>query len=102
MPRKRSGRGRARLALVLRLLGATGLFVALLGLIPLATDLDLTSTSAWESALSEYGSELPMIRFDSYRDTGLTMLFAGGTVFVFSAVVLALAGLRTFAGRHNA
>ena len=43
MPRKRSGRAGARFALILRLLGATGLFVALLGLIPLATAIDLTS-----------------------------------------------------------
>src|SRR5689334_2255311 len=103
MARKRPRRGRARLALLLRLLGAAALFVALLGLIPLATAIDVTSPRAWEAALREYGSALPNIRFArAYRDAGLTMIFAGGTLFLFTLIVQALAGMRTVAGRRNA
>jgi hypothetical protein len=103
MPRTKPRRGRARFALVIRLLGATALFVALLGLIPLATAIDVTSARAWEAALREYGAALPVIRFTHpYRDVGLSMLLGGATVFVFTLLVQALAGLQTVAGRRNA
>jgi hypothetical protein len=103
MARKRPSRGRARLALLLRLLGATGLFVALLGLIPLGISFDLSSAGAWESALRDYVAELPLIRFENtYLDVGLTMLLAGGVVFAFTLLLLTVGGLRTIAGRRNA
>src|SRR5437762_7472802 len=103
MPRPRTKRRRARVALLLRLLGSTALFVALLGLIPVATAIDVTSAGAWESALRDYWSELPWPRFvHGYRDVGLTMLFAGGAVFVITLFLQMLTGLRTVAGRRNA
>src|SRR3954454_13378903 len=103
MARKRPGRARARLALLVRLLGSTGLFVALLGLIPLATAFDLSSASAWESAVREFVGELPHPRLAHvYRDVVLAMLRGGGTVFLVCLLVLALAGVRTLVGRRNA
>src|SRR4051794_770683 len=103
MARKRPGRARARLALLFRLLGSTGLFVALLGLIPLATAFDLSSASAWDSAVREFVQELPHPTFsDQYRDVGLSMLLGGAAVFLFCLLVLAIAGVRTLVGRRNA
>jgi hypothetical protein len=103
MPRKRSGRAGARIALILRLLGATGLFVALLGLIPLATAVDLTSYEAWDTSVRQFVAELPHPTFSQPdRDVGLAMILGGGAVFVLTVVLLALAGFRRFAARRSA
>src|SRR5207248_1018848 len=36
------------------------------------------------------------------RDIGLTMVFAGGSVFLLTVIVLGLSGLRRFAARRSA
>jgi hypothetical protein len=103
MSRKRAGRAGARFALIVRMLGATGLFVALLGLIPLATAIDLKSRTAWEAAIREFWSELPHPSFSQPdRDVGLAMVLVGGVVFLLATAILLLGGLRRFAARRNA
>jgi hypothetical protein len=103
MSRKRPGRAGARFALMLRLLGATGLFVALLGLIPLATAIDLTSQNDWDAAIRQICNELPHPTFShGDRDIGAAMILGGGAVFLLTAVILSLAGLKRFAARRSA
>jgi hypothetical protein len=108
MARKRPGRGRARLALLLRLLGSTGLFVALLGLIPLSTvfAFDVSSRENWEAIhaqVREFIHALPQPSFTNfYRDLGLSMVLGGGAIFLLSAVILALSSVRTLMGRRHA
>ncbi len=103
MARKRPGRAGARFALVLRLLGATGLFVALLGLIPLATAIDLTSHGEWDTAIRQFCAELPRPTFaHGDRDIGIAMILGGGAIFLFTAILLMLTGVRRFAARRSA
>src|SRR6267154_172807 len=101
MARRRTGRAGARIALILRLLGATGLFVALLGLIPLATAIDLTSQSDWDAAVRQFCTELPRPTFvHGDRDIGVAMILGGAAVFVLTTIILMLAGVRRFAARR--
>src|SRR5438132_8719159 len=104
MALKKPGRGRARVGLLLRLLGATGLFVALLGLLPLSTAFDLRSPDAWNSAVREFWTELQAGKFGEplFRSIGLAMVLGGGAVFLIVLVLRALSGLSLIAGRRNA
>jgi hypothetical protein len=103
MPRKRSGRAGARFALGLRWLGATALFVALLGFIVAATAIDWTSAAAWNSGVREFVGELPRPTFaHSDRDVGLAMIFGGLAIFVVTLLFLGLTGVRRFAARRSA
>src|SRR5262245_11527735 len=102
MARIRPGRGRARLALLLRLLGSTGAFVALLGLIPLASALDLSSYDSLQSAAGEFVNELPQPSFTNfYRDVGLSMVLGGGAVFLICGLLLTVAGVGNLVGSRN-
>src|SRR5262249_50835630 len=100
---KKPGRGRARVGLLLRLLGATGLFIALLGLLPLSTAFDLRSLDAWKSAVTEFWAELQNKQFGEplFRSIGLAMVLGGGAVFLVVLVLRALSGLSLIAGRRN-
>jgi hypothetical protein len=103
MPRKRRGRFLAGVAFAVRALCVTGLFVALLGLIPLATAINVRSRSAWDDAVRDFVAQLPHPTFSQpYRDVGLAMVLGGGAVFVVTLLLLALAGLRRFAARRSA
>src|SRR5438552_6696184 len=92
----------ARFALWIRALGATGLFVALLGLIPLATVFDLRDRAAWQSAWTDFRTDLPTFEFrEGYAGAGFLMLLGGGFVAALCLLYLFLNGLGTFAGRRN-
>lgn len=96
-------RRRARSALWLRLIGSTGLFIALLGLIPLATTMELGDAAAWRNALGRFFSELPGLGFTHrFQALGMAMVVLGGGTFVVTTLLQALKGLRTVAGRRNA
>jgi hypothetical protein len=101
---KKPGRGRARVGLLLRLFGATGLFVALLGLLPLSTEFDLRSHSEWTAAVREFWTDLQNGKFGEplFRSIGLAMVLGGGAVFLIVLVLRTLSGLSLIAGRRNA
>src|SRR5262245_22496600 len=94
---------RARSALWFRQIGSTGLFVALLGLIPLSTTMPIRSPGAWSAAIARFISELPGFKFSSrLQAISLAMIGIGGALFLISLGVQLLAGLRMMAGRRNA
>lgn len=96
-------RRRARSGLWLRLIGSTGLFVALLGLIPLATTMDVGDGAAWRAALRRFFGEMPGFGFTQrFQALGMAMIVLGCGLFVASLAILATKGLRTIAGRRNA
>jgi hypothetical protein len=83
-------------------MGSTGLFLALLGLIPLATTMPISSPTAWGSAISRFLSELPSLTFTNrFQAISLAMIGIGGAMFLLSLVVQVLGGVRTVAGRGN-
>src|SRR5262245_10542489 len=114
MAPKQPGRGRARVGLLLRVLGATGLFMALLGLMPLAasrmailpplnagTEFDAWK-AGWDHAIRTTWAELPSFSFsDKWRAVGIVMLLGGGVVFLVVLILRALSGLSLIAGRRN-
>jgi hypothetical protein len=94
---------RARAAFWFRLIGATGLFVALLGLIPLSTTIPLRDSSAWNAALGRFFAELPGFKFSGrLQAISLAMIVFGGALFLIALGVQVVAGFRTMAGRRNA
>ena len=101
---KKPGRGRARVGLLLRLLGATGLFIALLGLLPLSTAFDLRSRGEWTAAIRDFWTELQAGQFGEplFRSIGLAMVLGGGAIFLVVILLQALSGLGLIAGRRNA
>lgn len=102
MSRKRSGRGGARFALMMRLLAATAFFIAGLGLIPLATSFDVTSLALWKQSLRSFWADFPSQLFvHRFRDLGFVMLLGGGIVGVVALLFLAMTGVRTFAARRS-
>src|SRR5215203_4166436 len=95
-------RTQARFALLIRALGATGLFVALLGLIPLSTVFPLTDPDAWSREWTRFRTDLPSWEFtDPYNGVGFLMLLGGGFVAAVALLYLMLNGLGTFAARRN-
>ncbi len=95
-------RTQARFALWIRALGATGLFVALLGLIPLSTVFSLTDADAWQREWTRFRTDLPTREFtDLYNGVGFLMLLGGGFVAAVALLYLMLNGLGTFAARRN-
>ena len=93
---------RARSRFWFRSLGSTGLFLALLGLIPLSTTMPISSPSAWGSAISRFLSELPSLTFTNrFQALSLAMIGVGAAMFLLSLVVQVLGGVRTVAGRGN-
>jgi hypothetical protein len=94
---------RARSGFWFRVMGSTGLFIALLGLIPLSTTINLRDTAAWNTAIGRFFSELSGIRFSSrLQALSLAMIGIGVSLFLLSLLVQSIAGLRTMAGRRNA
>jgi hypothetical protein len=93
---------RARSRFWIRTIGSTGLFLALLGLIPLSTTISLRDTGAWNAAISRFISELTGFTFTSrFQAISLAMIGVGGAMFLFSLAVQMLGGARTLAGRRN-
>jgi hypothetical protein len=94
---------RARSGLWLRYLGSTGLFLALFGLIPLSTTMNLRDSSAWTNAIGRFFAELPGFHFTSrFQAVSIGMIVVGGALFALAMIVRLISGLRTLAGRRNA
>src|SRR6476646_16675 len=93
---------RARSRFWFRSMGSTGLFLALIGLIPLSTTMPISSPTAWGGAISRFLSELPSLTFTNrFQAISLAMIGIGGAMFLLSLVVQVLGGVRTVAGRGN-